>query len=64
MDESRLIHIDQIKNLRLTNMCIVLEKLRSEWEKEKRQHIDIDQESDEEEEGEGKVNASFPVKTD
>lgn len=35
MQEATLVHIDQIKNMRLIDMVIILEKLKAEWEKEK-----------------------------
>lgn len=63
MQESSMIHIDQYKNWRLTEMVTVLEKLKSEWDKEKlKDHFDNNNDqppSDDEIE-----NCSLPVKTD
>lgn len=62
MQESTLVHIDQIKNMRLMDMVIILEKLKAEWEKEKQKDL-FDHPSDDDDD-DGSEKASLPVNID
>lgn len=64
MNDSTLVHIDQVKNLRMTNVCIMLEKLKAEWEVyKKEQEKEKDQESLDDADGPNEM-ASLPVNRD
>lgn len=63
MQESSLVHIDQVKNMRLMDMVIILEKLKAEWEKEKQKEL-FDHPSDDDDDDDGSEKASLPVNRD